>query len=239
MRSPQPLAIGLQHRLRSACGRSAPSLSACVLAGSALGVPSRSALRTSCAATITIRAANASRSTAPERALASATPAAGAGHREDAQQQRVGAADVAVAILRVGPDDRHRHDRQQRGRLRLVLVEAQEDHEAGHEQHAAADAQQARDDPARPPRSAIAPIIAAAARRRWPRARAANSSEIARASARAAAARCRSARRRPPAPRSGPRRARARCRTAPCAAAAKAAMKTIAASDVPVAARSS
>ncbi len=116
-----------------------------------------------------------------------------------------------------------------------MLGEADEHHQAGDEQHAAADAEQAGDD---------AGAHADRDRRRssqheLDRACHEHGGEQQRDRARcacAAAATCRSARRRSPARRRGSRRARARCRTAPASAAAKAAMKTIAASDVPVAA---
>ena len=98
-----------------------------------------------------MRAAKASRSSAPERAFASATPATAPASESTPSRSSVGAADVAVAILRVGPDDRHGDDRQQRGGLGLVLVEAQHDDQAGHEQHPTADSQQAGDDSGRQP----------------------------------------------------------------------------------------
>src|SRR5262249_329011 len=107
----------------------------------------------------------------------------GARDREQAENERVLAADVPVAVLAPGPDERHGHDRQQRGRLGVVLVEADEEHEARHEQHAAADAEQAGDDAAGEPdrdradhRSTSSTALASRT--------AANSSEIARSETR-------------------------------------------------------
>src|SRR6266480_3554863 len=61
------------------------------------------------------------------------------------QEQRVAATHVAVAVLLITAHDRHRDDRQERGRLSLVLAEAYQEHQPGHEQDAAADAEHPRD----------------------------------------------------------------------------------------------
>src|SRR4051794_24495347 len=62
------------------------------------------------------------------------------------EDRAVAQAHVAVAVLAPGADERHRHDREQRGRLGVDLAEAEEDRQRGHEQHAAADAQQPGED---------------------------------------------------------------------------------------------
>lgn len=72
-----------------------------------------------------------------------------AGHGEQAEQQGVGAIHIAITVLAQRADDRHRHDRQQRRSLCVVLIEAQEQHQAGHEQDPAPDTEETCDDPAR------------------------------------------------------------------------------------------
>ena len=94
------------------------------------------------------RAAKASRRSAPAEGVGEGHSGGRSGEREQAQQQRIGALDVAVAVLADRADERDGHDRQQRSRLGVVLVEAQEDHQAGNEQDATADAEQAGDDSA-------------------------------------------------------------------------------------------
>src|SRR3954454_16312451 len=60
-----------------------------------------------------------------------------------AEQPAVAQAHVAVAVLAPRADDRHRHDRQQRRRLGIDLVEPEEHRQRGDEEDAAADSEQA------------------------------------------------------------------------------------------------
>src|ERR687886_612268 len=66
----------------------------------------------------------------------------GARDRRRPEHRAVAQADVAVAALAPGAHERHRHDREQRGRLRVDLAEAEEDGQRGHEEDAAADAEE-------------------------------------------------------------------------------------------------
>src|SRR4051812_25145946 len=66
-----------------------------------------------------------------------------AGDRRRAEQGAVAQVDVAVALLTPRADDRHGHDRQQRRRLGVALVEAQEDCQRGDEEDPAAHPEEA------------------------------------------------------------------------------------------------
>ena len=173
-------------------------------------------------------------------ALTITTPTAANGTRQGAPTTRpVAQPHVAVAVLRVRADDRDRHDRQQRRRLGLDLVEAEEDHERRDEQRRRRRRRACPAiDAARRTPMAIAPTHPRTSSTALASSTAANSSEIARP-ARAAAATCprqhAADRRHADEQR---RRARARCRRGPASRRRRAAMKTIAASDVPVASRS-
>src|SRR4051795_11537978 len=67
--------------------------------------------------------------------------------RGPAEQAAVAHADVAVAVLAPSADDGHRHDREQRGCLGVDLREAEEHRQGRNEEHAAADAEQAGQQP--------------------------------------------------------------------------------------------
>ena len=112
------------------------------------------------AAITTSSAAKASSSVRWLTALATTTPIAGAERRQSADQQPVAQPHVAVAALAPDGDDRHRDDRQQRGRLGLDLGLVLEDRERGHEEDAAADAEQAADQAAEEAQHRRAAIIA-------------------------------------------------------------------------------
>src|SRR3712207_5621326 len=63
--------------------------------------------------------------------------------RQARHHEPVADADVPVAVLAPGPDERDRHDREQRRGLRAELRHAQEEHEPRHEQDASAHSEQA------------------------------------------------------------------------------------------------
>ena len=146
------------------------------------------------------------------------------------------------ACWRAGADERDGDDRQQRGRLGLDLGQAEQEHERGHEQ-----------DRRRRPRAARrrcrrrTPIATAATtsirsasadRRRDEEARRKQEIQLGRHAL--LEPRARRPRRRPPGrPTSTPLAARRRCRRPPGRPPPPPAMTTIAASDVPVASRSS
>ena len=185
-------------------------------------------------------------SSSPANAIFSARVGQRVGQRDAAgrageRQQRRAAARRRGARCRSGPgagaDDRHGDDRQQRRRLGLVLAQAEEDHQRRHEQHAAADAEHPGDH------------AAGDADRDRADHGSTSSTALATSTPRTAArspvgqTRCCSQvpNSTPPTagtPTSRPVEHVRRCRRAPWTPAAKAAMKTIAASDVAVAARS-
>ena len=89
------------------------------------------------------RAAKESSSARSGTALAIDDSDQHAERREHADDQGVAQLQVAVGALTGGADERDDADDQQRGRLALDLAEAEEDGQRRHEQHAAADADQA------------------------------------------------------------------------------------------------
>ena len=94
------------------------------------------------------RAAKESSSARWESSLATATPISTPSGERTPITSGVAQVDVAVGALAVGPDQGDDDDHQQRGGLALDLREAEEDRQRGHEEDAAADADQAAGEPA-------------------------------------------------------------------------------------------